>query len=248
MYLRLVKQLSDALRRHPHFVRYLEEWAKKGRGMPEFHENLRARMRTMEEFNFVYPVKPPDFIHAYKSGGGRKEYIIIEPHLSEEGLKSHRILLDEFQHSIADNSAVASGPDRWSFIHQFLKQNVTTRRIPEPGWLRRNIGLAPPPKTYVSEGDLDVIALYLDREMTGRGVLTPMVIDPYLNELNAIGAGRLEVVHKVWGAMEVGRRFRDATELDGLLEREAIRPGPTKPPEHPLTFRTSRGKTGIIHR
>lgn len=248
MYLRNVKFLSGALPLHPHFVRYLEDWARKGRAPPEFHMSLRSRMKTMEEFNFVYPVRAPDFIHAYKGAGERKEYIIIEPHLSKEGSEKYTILSEKLRLSMIGKPSITSSLGRWELIHQFLGQEATTRKIPKPGWLIRRIGLAPPPKIYLNQEDLGITAIHLEREMTGRGALAPLVSDPYLNELISTGAGRLEVVHKVWGTMEVGRRFKDPAELDELLGREAARPGPTEPPEHPLRYRTSRGTGGLIHR
>lgn len=235
-------------REHPHMARYLDDWKAKGRPPPEFYVNLESRMRTMEEFNFIYPVKPPDYIHTCRFGARPKEYIVVEPGMTEETKNKYAGLAEELRQAHPELQNQTSRMERWSIIDGFLTNRATTRAQPEPGWLSRKLGLGPAPKMQLSEEELGIIILYLERESAGRGPLTPMVCDPYLNELNSVGGGRLEVVHKVWGTMEVSKRFKNAAELDGALEREASRPGPTLPPEHPLSFRASRGKTGIIHR
>jgi len=236
------------LQRHPHFRRYLDDWAGKGRPPPEFYENLQSRMKTMEEFNFIYPLQEPNFIHAYRLWSPVKNYMVVEPTMDQSTCLKYRLIEVAFSEEGPDLSLSTSEYENERQVDKFIRQMTTDIMEPPPGWLARKLGLAPHPKIYASDEDRKAISIHLLREKTGRSALTPMIGDPYLDGLVSAGGGRLEVLHKVWGTMEASMRFKDASELDAMLEKEAARSGPTVPPEHPLSFRTSRGATGIIHR
>ena len=78
------KKFEEAQDRNPHLKDYIDRWVADGNKYPEFYTNLLGDMAKLKEFNFIYPVGDPMFIHVFKMGISGKNYVTIEPSMGEQ--------------------------------------------------------------------------------------------------------------------------------------------------------------------
>jgi hypothetical protein len=243
-----IKRFEEARGLYPHLRQYLEDSVKKGNKMPEFYVNLENAMGTLEEFSIVYPLPDSYFIHAYKSWSGGKKYVIVEPPMDPDAYAKYPTVAEAFSKECGDLVRKAKGDEKDDVVMDFMIRMVTGHKEPSPGWLAKKMGRGPPPKIQINPKELMPIWQRLCRDMIDHGALTPVIDDPYVDEIESAGSGRLTVLHRIWGMMESSLRFKDALELDTLLEKELSHPGRGWAAFKTVSFKTSRGATGIIQR
>jgi flagellar protein FlaI len=79
----ITKDFNEALAKYSHLRIYINDIARKI-GLPEWRESLDYSLKSREEFNILYPVGDPIFIHVYKLPTGEAYYNVIEPELTKE--------------------------------------------------------------------------------------------------------------------------------------------------------------------
>jgi len=233
---------------NPHLKKYIGDRAARGFGRADYVLDLQPAMKTMEEFNFIYPVAPPAFIHASRLGAGGKHYIVVEPAMSKETSAKYDTIAEAFRRECGDLVKNAPAGERGKTAVDFVDRMTRAPKKGPGGRLAGIFGIGKPPTVQVSPEERLVISLRLVRDTKDHGALTPVIGDPYVDEMVSAGGGRLDVVHKVWGTMETGIKFGDARMLDALFEKEASHPGRGWEQNKTITFRTSHNTTGIIQR
>ena len=88
-----IKQYEENKKKYPHLQEYIEQWVAQGNKEPNPYSNLQSDMAKLKEFNFIYPVQPPMFIHVYKMGITGKRYITIEPKMSDDTHDKYDVIL-----------------------------------------------------------------------------------------------------------------------------------------------------------
>jgi flagellar protein FlaI len=236
----------------PHLRDYMDKWILEGQKLPEFHPSLGRAMAQLQKFNIVYPVGDPCYIHAHRSVDGYKMYIPIEPVMSPKTSLVYTRVLDSMANDICHPVAGATDEQKRDAIRANLTE-LTAKKPNSPlSGILRALHLGGRPRlriwTHIDREDYPVIGYFLVRDLIDHGALEPIVRDPYVDLMRSTGAGRLGVMHRVWGSMETGLQFKDAAQLDAMFQELSLHPGTNWTRWKTISFRTSAGKTGLIRR
>ncbi len=78
---------------------------------------------------------------------------------------------------------------------------------------------------HLSDDQYDTLQYYLHRDIVDHGPLEPIIRDPYIEDIHAIGLEPVHHIHKIFDMMETNVQFRDAKQLDDFLRTMGERIG-----------------------
>jgi flagellar protein FlaI len=212
--------LDSAMEANPHLRTYMEMQTREGK-RPSFEERLTESMSTMKRVNLIYPVGDPIFIHIHDRPEGGRSYDAIEPILSEEQLDRLDQLRDHLlelapTHKKDDDS----GTDIDERIEE-LFERVTFEKGIRQTLFDRFRGKAIP----IDPEEKKEILYMLKRDLARGGLIEPLLRDPYLEDIHAVGLKNISVVHKVFGMLRTNLKFRSERELDLYIRSTSERMG-----------------------
>ncbi|MCD6312840.1 MAG: type II/IV secretion system ATPase subunit [Thaumarchaeota archaeon] len=228
---RFKQSLRNAFKNNPHLLRYVDEWARAGRPIPEYLEQLSRDLRYQKRVNIIYPVGDPIFIHVYsRRPDQRPMYVVIQP-AGREKLGRLLDLVDELIIDLVDEELEFRSPeDQEKILKGLLKKVVELR----PGMRLGDYeltGKRTSRKLVVGYETYKVLEYNLILEKVRLGPLEPFIRDPYIEDVSCDGIGPIFVEHKVFGSCETNLRFDSEDELDRFIRRLSERCG------RPVTFR-----------
>ena len=90
------ENLELALSHYPHLKTYIDKNVRtKGLQMPKYFLELDFSMKNLDDFNLIYPVGEPLFVHINRLPGEDLKYIVIEPAMDQETRKINDFVLDK---------------------------------------------------------------------------------------------------------------------------------------------------------
>jgi flagellar protein FlaI len=237
---------------NPHLRHYIDGWILGGGELPEFHSGPKRAMARLHKFNILYPVREPCYVHVHKSLEGEKMYVPIEPVMDQKTLLKYNEVLDSMAEGQRDPADGATYEQKREALRaRFREIDAQKGGSPLSGLLRAlHLGGRPRLniRVQIEKEDRSIIGYHIIRDLMGHGILEPIVWDPHVDQMRSTGAGRLGVMHGVWGPMETAVQFKDAAQLDALFWEFAQHPGANWSRWRTISFRTSTGKTGSIRR
>ncbi|MEM4728661.1 MAG: type II/IV secretion system ATPase subunit [Thermoplasmata archaeon] len=219
------KKFQEAIQRNPHLAAYLQKWSAEGNKLPEFYVQLQSDMAKMKEFNFLYPVQDPMFIHVYKLGTSGKRYITIEPMMTEETRAKYEQIQEAILKEAPYEKPHETREEFAQVLDRLMRKVTTQKESPVTGWLSSRLTGFETKKILVTPKEFETIKYYMIRNIIEHGPLEPIIRDPYIEDIHSIGTADLYIVHKVFGMMATNVRFRDAAELDEFLRTMSERIG-----------------------
>ena len=212
-----------AMRNNPHLQNYLLNLEKENRMDPEFTQQVKKEMFDPEGFSIVYPVGDPIFIHCH---GSKKEglfYEAIEPPMSKKDRKLKRALVEHLFLKAGYESVYRSKQEFEQMIDKLIADSI---KVIKKGEERPKKSLInPKPKVGVTKSELRRIRYYIKRDILESGILEPILRDPYIEDIHAIGLDPLFVIHKVFKTMKTNIRFKSLGESDSYLRGMSERIG-----------------------
>ena len=220
-----VKLFQKAVDTHPHLREYLEDWAAQGNKLPDFYVQLQSDMAKLKEFNFLYPVQDPMFIHVYKLGISGKKYITIEPRMGDDTHAKYEEMLQSILKEAPYEKAHETKAQFEETLERLMRKVSSFEKSKLEGWFSQKLAGFETKKVVVSRREFGEMKFYLMRNIIEHGPLEPIIRDPYIEDIHSIGTEKLYVVHKVFGMMATNVSFRSATELDEFLRTMSERIG-----------------------
>ncbi|HEV8358965.1 MAG TPA: type II/IV secretion system ATPase subunit [Candidatus Thermoplasmatota archaeon] len=207
---------DEAVERNPHLGEYLAELRARGEEAPRFTARLGRDDAKEPRPNVIYPVGDPLFIHIL---GPRREegahaitkYIAVEPKLHEED----RAAYQRARKFLFEHAPEVEPPETPKEFQDAL-DTLLTRAFEEGKVLK----VAPDPERVKV-----AIRYFTRRDILEQGLLEPLMRDPHIEDIHALGLKPVHVVHKVFGMVETSLKFRDATDLDDFLVGMSERTG-----------------------
>lgn len=211
--------LEDALDRNAHLRAYLDAWQKAGRPAPSFHPVLSRDLKNVRPWNFLYPVGDPVFVHVHQAEGDFfPRYDPVEPALDPAEAAAYEALrLQAFLRAPG-----VPVPDSPAEYRQSLEALVA--RAIRSG----TVATGPGPRAKrlpVTPTGLEKMRYLLFRDVVEHGPLEPIMRDPWIEDVHALGLKNVHVVHKVFGMSETPIRFHDGPALNDYLSVMAERMG-----------------------
>jgi len=202
----ITASFDDALNKYEHLRGYVNEISLKI-GPPEWMTSLDFSLRSRNEFNILYPVGDPIFIHIYKLPSGEAIYNVIEPELNDNEKKK----LDQIQTKIVKYSIEDINFNNIEEVRRYII-DLFNKVI---DFQRRRLFSD---KVYIkNQEEYDKLLYFLIRERFGYGFLEPFLRDPYLEDIHILGLGPIYVVHKIFGMLKTNREFKNEEDLNKYI-------------------------------
>ncbi|MDP6157020.1 MAG: type II/IV secretion system ATPase subunit [Candidatus Thermoplasmatota archaeon] len=215
---------SIARKRNPHLKDYIAKFEKKTKVKVGFEGYITKDMvRGKPIVNIIYPVGDPVFIHITNVERDRIYYIGIEPILNAtEMSKKDKILNNILDMAPTRKMTVDAEGDEENMeklLETLLKESIAfTKR---QGFFSRLKGGG----VYVTKKEYDNIRYHIFRDLLEHGPLEPLIRDPFIEDIHAIGITNVNIVHKVLGMTPTNVAFQSLPELDKFLRNMSERIG-----------------------
>jgi len=196
--------LREACEKSPFLVEYLKYVPLDEVGVPEYYEKPP---RGLEKHNLIYPIGEGLFVHIYPDTTGmRDHHVAIEP----TTIIDIDPLMPQIEGRLVawaeDIGRMEDEEEKRKLILQILDTICTT--TPAQNGKRK------PDKIVVSPMELEAIRYRVIRDKIGLGVLQPLLLDPYIEDISCSGVGHIFIEHKIFKSVESAITFVDHDDVD----------------------------------
>jgi len=202
---RFPEGLRRAAEGKPYLQAYLQGLPIEEIGVPQYYPELSRSLQSLPVRNLIYPIKQGLFVHIYPDLSGERDYYIpITPELPVD-LDG---LLEEVDLRLldwAEEIGKAEEGERAQVFLRCLERVCTTRPGEDDGAI------------HVSPAQLEAIRYLTLRDKVGLGVLQPLILDPYIEDISCSGMGSIFVEHKVFQSTKTSIVFSSLDELDEFV-------------------------------
>ena len=220
-----LNSMSDALKKacedSPHLLEYVGSLPSSV-GMPEFALELTRKMGETKQPNIIYAThKNGVFIHVlFDPDDVRNHYIPIEPtstmDVAELMAKVETGLLDLKQRL----PAIDLDGDREKQLLECLFMVTNGDGQGNQGIVARSkafLSNRTQPRIDLTPREAEAIKYLFIRDKLGLGVMDPLIIDPYIEDISCSGMGNVFVEHKIFKALKSTITFSSFEELDKFV-------------------------------
>jgi len=230
----LPKNLQEEVEVSGHLLDYVHELPIETMGIPEYHPELDRRLGDMKNPNIIYPVGGGLYIHILPDpADARNIYTAIEPGMSVDSkdlmemLESHLVDYVEELDDLDGGQAI----DRSKALLAILKKICVIVSPKELKKARAKSEKKDDGTLPVTKPQYDTLKYELIRDKEGMGVLQPLILDPYLEDISCSGLGPIYLEHKIFNGLKSNIIFHDMVSLDNFVIQLSERIG------KPVTFR-----------
>jgi flagellar protein FlaI len=207
-----------------HLIQYLHMIPIEKIGIPKFYSAPTKKMRSLKNFNLIYPVNEDIAVHIF-NGGSRNYYIPIEPVLAnnydELIEKVDRLLVnvvdkfelpetDEEKRAILEKS-IAMVCKIGTDAENMTNGNGKTGQLLDKFLSRKDDIL------FVTPKELKAIKYLVRRDKVGVGILNPFIFDPYIEDISCSGIGEIFIEHKIFESLRAPVNFENEADLDSFV-------------------------------
>ncbi|MDX1992607.1 MAG: type II/IV secretion system ATPase subunit [bacterium] len=208
---RLQPQLSEALQKacaeSSFLAAYVQRLPIDEIGIPAFYPKVARSLSDLPVKNLIYPIKEGLFVHIYPDfTGARDHYIPIEPtsvvnidHLMPQ-IEERLVIYAEQIGRVEDKE------EKRALLLNLLDTICTTDKNATINFRK--------PLVYVSPGELEAVRYRVLRDKIGLGVLQPLLLDPYIEDISCSGVGHIFIEHKIFKSVQSSIEFVDYDDVD----------------------------------
>lgn len=208
---RLPKELAEACERAPHLAEYLRRLPFDETGVPAYYAKLSRNLSQLENRNLIYPLEQGLFVHIYPDhSGARDHYVCIEP-TTVIDIEAPLALVEEQLIAWAEEiGRIEDEDEKRAFLLKLIDSLCATQR-------RNGGGGRRPARVYVTPDVLEGIRYRILRDKIGLGVLQPLLLDPYIEDISCSGVGHVFVEHKIFRSVQSSIVFSTHDEVDDFV-------------------------------
>jgi flagellar protein FlaI len=223
----LPEGLREVAETNPRLFEYISWLPISKIGVPDYAPELTRSMGDNKAPNIIYPVKKNGiFVHIlFDDSGFRHNYIQIEPTTT---LQLDKLLGDVEDACIAisekipginpdidrekqllaylDQVTAAASPGNTGFFMKFIKNLLKQKKEDEPVL---NVKVTPE--------ELEGIKYLFVRDKVKMGILDPIIIDPYIEDISCSGMGNIFIEHKIFKSLKSTINFSTFEDLDEFV-------------------------------
>lgn len=207
-YKKLPEALKIACDSSTFLIDYLAMLPMDEIGVPDYHEKLSRGMKSGgDNINLIYPIDEGLFIHMYPDlVGVRDHYVCIEPHAVVD-VSELMPIIEERLVDYAETLGRMDDPEEKKALLLKLINNMCSTRPPSSDRERRV-------RMLVTPQELEAIQYLILRDKVGLGVLQPLLLDPYIEDISCSGVGHIFVEHKIFKSVQSSIYFTTHDEVD----------------------------------
>ncbi|HEX2906505.1 MAG TPA: hypothetical protein VHO69_06565, partial [Phototrophicaceae bacterium] len=197
LYPQLPPGLQEACNQSLFLVQYLQTLPTAEIGVPQFYLKPARSLSDLPYRNLIYAIKDGLYVHIYPdTTGARDHHIAIEPttvmnidHLIPE-IEDRLVAWAEEIGRLEEVDA------KRALLLKLLDSMCTTTRVP------RNNNSRKPERIFVSPQELEALRYRVLRDKIGMGVLQPLLLDPYIEDISCSGVGHIFIEHKIFKSVQ----------------------------------------------
>ncbi|MGB0652554.1 MAG: ATPase, T2SS/T4P/T4SS family [Thermoplasmatota archaeon] len=203
----------------PHLTRYLATYEQETGRRPVRVETITPELE-LDPVDLVYPLDGRLFVHIHPVEGHLR-YHVVEPRLEED----EQAVLRHLRDTLFDRALYEAPPEDQEGLERDLKRlfDEAVKRGTAGGKKRAKDG--GPPALPRDPERLDTLQYHLIRDVARYGPLEPFMLDPYLEDIQAVGASRIHVIHKDFDMLESNVQFDDDDHVDTFVRNLSERLG-----------------------
>lgn len=221
-----------------HVLSYLHMLPLEEMGIPKFYPELTRALKDIKHPNIIYPAGGGISIHIFPDKEDARDYYIpIEPVMFHE-MNERLLEIEEALVDVVDilDAAANDMEDKKVLLEMALKEicvikdnrdesgNKLIIKFNKFFKLHKN-------KIYLTLEEFQAIKYIILRDKVGMGVLEPLILDPYIEDISCSGLGSLFVEHKIFSGLKTTISFEDTNELNSFVIRLSEKIG------KPITYR-----------
>ena len=200
----LPRPLRDECDQHFFLSEYLHWLPLDDIGVPTFYPKLSRELAYLERRNLIYPIEGGLFIHLYPDvTGDRDHYIPIEPDSTLDLSDISPQVEDKLLDWVEEIGAAETDDDKRIALLKAVDASVTTTG--QSG------------RIQVTERQFEALRYAIVRDKTGLGLLAPLLLDPYIEDISCSGIGPIFVEHKIFKSVQTTTTFTTEEELDEFV-------------------------------
>jgi len=237
LYKMLPAGLQEVTQVSPFLLEYLHMVPIAEVGLPQYYPKLERKLGDSKKLNLIYPVSDHIFIHILADKrDSRSNYIPVEPTLTYD-LEDLMREVEQRCIDVSDRLAQfdAEG-DKQKQLLDYIDKIVAPGKAPERNFLQsRSFRRSDPSKAgrlKLTPRELDGIRYLFVRDKIGLGLLEPLIVDPYIEDISCSGLGYVFVEHKIFRSLKSTIMFSNYEELDEFVLRLA------EQVKKPVTYKT----------
>ena len=211
--------LQEQSKEHEFLLDYIHMLPVEDVGIPEYHNELNRKLGDTKNPNLIYPVGGGLYVHIYPDPqDSRDYYIAIEPGM----LNDDRGLVEDLEDHLVDHvedldDTGGAQINRGEVLRSILKKVVVVVKPKELAAARKKAKKKPGTKLPVTKTQLASLRYQLVRDKEGMGVLEPLILDPYIEDISCSGTGSMFLEHKIFKSLKTNITFDSTEELDTFV-------------------------------
>lgn len=203
VYAALPKPLREVCAENRFLADYLRRVPMGELGPPDYCPKLSRQIGERKVRNLIYPIKGGLFVHIYPDlTSERDHYISIEPHLTvnldDVVPKVERKLLDWTE----EIGGAETDEEKEEKLLKAIDAIVSTDGVG---------------KISVTPRGMEALKYLFLRNKIGTGPLTPLLQDPYIEDISCSGVGPIFIEHKIFKSLQASLTFPTDEELDEFV-------------------------------
>ena len=205
---RLSPEMQQACDRSPFLAEYLKALPINEIGIPDYYESPSRSLGGLEYRNLIYAIKEGLYVHIYPDAiGTRDHHVSIEP----TSVNDIDHLMPEIDQKLVawaeEIGRIEDKDEKRAYLLTLIDHICTTER-PTTNGKRK------PEKLIVTPQQLEAIRYRVIRDKIGLGVLQPLLLDPYIEDISCSGVGHIFVEHKIFKSVQSSIVFVDHDDVD----------------------------------
>ncbi len=177
-------------------------------GVPEYYAKPPRTLGLNGQRNLIYPIKEGLFVHVFPDpSGARDYYIAIEPTV----VTNVDDIMPEVENKLvswAEEIGRTEDVDEKKKLLIELIDQICTTTPPKPGTKGK------PAKVLVTRRQLEAVRYLVIREKIGLGILQPLLLDPYIEDISCSGVGAIFIEHKIFKSLQSSIVFPTFDDVD----------------------------------
>lgn len=200
--------LREACEQSDFLAEYVQRLPLDEIGIPEYYTKLARSLSDLEYRNLIYPIKDGLFVHIYPDmSGARDHHIAIEPTVVVE---VDDLIMEVNERLVAwadDIGRIEDREEKRALLLSLVDSICVVDRA-APGLRKRGRQI------LVTAQELEGIKYRVLRDKIGLGILQPLLLDPYIEDISCSGVGHIFIEHKVFKSVQSSIYFSTHDEVD----------------------------------
>jgi len=220
------KEINKMLRENPHLRAAYRLSAVRDRVAMTFLKTPDEFKGKIEEgVNLVYSLGNSVFVNIKGDVRSGIRYNVIEPVLDELELKKYDLVMTKMLLQAAIEKPHKTEAEFRAKLKKLVTKStkITKDRVPVEKLNEK--GLFYGGKVPVTRVEFNKIHYFLIRNVIESGILVPLLMDPYIEDIHCIGLSNISLIHKKFKALITSISFGSEDELEKYVLRMAERIG-----------------------